>query len=514
MSLRLTFHDDPPSWVLFVRWLAKTLGWWLPRRLVGAPQPLHRPDFQLFWLWEYMDVVLSARINSTGALHGARYACLLKGFLSETELNALPDKTWPPAYVFTVLPPAGRFASLAEIQSIFPVPQRPVGTPPADSDEAFVLDLFNGMGPALVLRQLSPQLRAAAPGSPSICAVCCNFIGLERDPSSPYQLPSCVIDLEFQTGAQRPLPKLVALHLSYDEGHHWQEYRPSDGAWLWQTAKRAVRGALLLSHEIEEHIGAGHVLAELGLVALHLFAKKDGPMFRLLHPHLRDADGINDFGNPLIFASTGILSRASGLASWGVLQQILRNWTKLNPLSFEPPRCLGAWHTYGKVAERMWRAVDAHVDAEMNGISLSWWLRPLRSVLTRTAKFLIFHATFYHTWCNDRQADVGGDLSLATFGLRERVPFPEPSVAAQQDWQARAEPKMEDALYQLFLARALTSAKAGYVVPRPERAGRETHDHEEAGESAVMRRFAEHVTRELQGCAAFKATDLRARVNT
>lgn len=507
MALRLTFHDNPPAWVWLVRGLARLFGLWLPQRFAATTQKLHRPAFSDLWLWEYMDVVLSERIKEPCDLEGARYACLLEHFLDASEVKGLHDNAWPDPYVFAVLPKFGAFETLAAVQKVFPPLPLPGGDPKAGSDEEFVLRLFNGMGPAFALRQLGEQGRSAAQWQ-----LRCTFAGLDRDSASPYVLPDCVIQLR----ADRPLaeqpPTLVGLSLSYDEGRNWQHHTPADDPWLWTNAKRVVRSALLLTYEIEEHIGCGHVLAEAGLVALRAAPRGSRRLFDLLLPHLRDADGINDFGNPLIFAETGILTRASGLAPEGVLLQIARNWRKLSPFHFQAPEALGPWHTYGIVAERVWRAVQGHVDAELGTLgATNWWQRTLRTV----AAFAIYHATFYHTWCNDQQRRDGGELAVATFGLCKRLPPTAPlSEDGQQAWERDAEPLVRDALYQLFLGRALTVARVGYVVPSAGKIARECDDQRANLEDAMLFRFGGHLRTALEGQDIFHPKDLRARVNT
>jgi hypothetical protein len=85
-------------------------------------------------------------------------------------------------------------------------------------------------------------------------------------------------------------------------------------------------------------------------------------------------------------------------------------------------------------------------------------LHPIRDVadLAELARYVIFHATFFHAWANDRQHDDGGELRYNALGLRGDGWGEEANDAIAQPASAATD--------QLFLALYLQTTAYGYLL--------------------------------------------------
>lgn len=79
--------------------------------------------------------------------------------------------------------------------------------------------------------------------------------------------------------------------------------------------------------------------------------------------------------------------------------------------------------------------------------------------------YAIYHATFVHTWTNDRQFDDLGDAKFASLGLMTREPPPK-DPDAQAEWEQRARPLLRDAGFTMTLARVLSHLDVGMLLSR------------------------------------------------
>ena len=76
--------------------------------------------------------------------------------------------------------------------------------------------------------------------------------------------------------------------------------------------------------------------------------------------------------------------------------------------------------------------------------------------LKQLCRYLILHATFVHSWSNDRQADDGGEVLYGSLSLRNG------SYGAEDDLNIAPAPN--DANDQLFFGHALAAATRGRIV--------------------------------------------------
>jgi hypothetical protein len=103
------------------------------------------------------------------------------------------------------------------------------------------------------------------------------------------------------------------------------------------------------------------------------------------------------------------------------------------------------------------------------------------------AAYVIYHASFYHGWCNDAQLEDGGDVQFACFGLRTREMPADNAAWDDAKWRAIA-PEVPDAALQLFVAETLSKTRYGYVVARADQV-------EEGQNDATPQRLLEALNR-------------------
>lgn len=173
----------------------------------------------------------------------------------------------------------------------------------------------------------------------------------------------------------------------------------------------------------------------------------------------------------------------------------------------------GPWHGFGEVSVAIFRAIEDHVRQYSGSLATQAELTALEKI----AITVIYRATFLHGWCNDAQIDDGGELAYACFGLLQPVPETQPATNELcEQWVKDAMPDPRDGLYQLFLAYALTGAKAGTIIAAKGREVREAADHETNGETMLMQNLAsqleKHWNPQLE--AILPLDRIRARVNT
>ncbi|UJR84181.1 hypothetical protein [Sandaracinus amylolyticus] len=319
--------------------------------------------------------------------------------------------------------------------------------------------------------------------------------------SAGYFAPSVRIELTGDPSARTVKAISVAFH-----GTQHQRYEPSAGA-AWQYAEHCARTALLLDGQLRGHLGRGHVVTEVYRRAVDAMFEGDAqsPVFSLLRPFLRSVVEIDDLGVPLVFGEGSILAVTSGLAAEAfgtVLTEVLeRNawstWVPPTPHPSSRYRRAGAAFARGVDAflEAWFEANDAAIRAHWGEIERfhaaigharrapagrPWSAGPVPPIarvddLRKLVHHAIYHATFFHTWANDQQWDVGGDPAFAAFALRAKSP-PEPEYA---DWLERAAPERGDALMQCLLADVLSNTKYGRWVDidaNPERYVRRSPD--------------------------------------
>ncbi|MEQ1505868.1 MAG: hypothetical protein ABMB14_26775 [Myxococcota bacterium] len=244
----------------------------------------------------------------------------------------------------------------------------------------------------------------------------------------------------------------------------------------WEAAKRIVRCQHLLQGAIDGHIVTGHFQTEAAAVAVFRNLRAS-PIRRLLHAHLQEIVPQGRDGDGFAWGPNGILLTQSALTYQALQDRMRRLTAGMCWETFAPGPPVHPSHRYAHAAERFWALLGRYVAgffaANHDEIVAAWpevrrfsddWVRrsppydplpadprvvtlreagPVRRVevdgilrsappvtttdapapgdlerLQQLCKVILFRATFDHTWTHDGQYDAGGDLLLATFGLR------------------------------------------------------------------------------------------------
>jgi len=390
-----------------------------------------------------------------------------------------------------------------EIQSAFPenltlqVDAREPGTSRGD---VWLGDrVLNGFNPCLPLRD---------PDRADCYRVRYDWEPYEQD--GVHDLPS--VDLTLERVGQKLLPVKIAVR-AY-RASETVTCTPAD-AERWLQAKRIFRTSYLTAGEADAHLSRGHVNMEQYAIAAFRNLMRN-PVRDLLFPHLKELVLTNDRGATLIFGVEGILATNSGLTPAAVEQRILEQVSRQDWCDWRPRTPLCDGHRFALAANLFWDLLSRYVDEFLRRndaqIRRYWYEirrfsqdlvahatpfqadnlreqyyddreiaaadRPrvaiegkVRSVsplttageadapglanLAQVCRYIIYHTTFWHSWCHNRQSPDGGDLRYATLGLRHG------------SWGAESDPTIAptpaDMIVQLFIANVLDRVRYGYL---------------------------------------------------
>jgi hypothetical protein len=253
----------------------------------------------------------------------------------------------------------------------------------------------------------------------------------------------------------------------------------------WEAAKRVVRCQYLLQGALDGHIITAHFQTEAAAIATFRNLRQS-PLRLLLHGHLQEIVPQGHDGDSFAWGPKGILMAQSALTYPYVQQRMRRLSASMCWQSFAVVPQVHPTHRYAIASALYWDMLGIYLGAffEQNRdeIVAHWpevrrfsddWVRSsvpyeplpphpdivplrespevgrlvvdgvLRSVppvtmtdtpapgdlerLLQACRTILFRATFDHTWTHDGQYDAGGDLLLATFGLRAGSLGPEDS---------------------------------------------------------------------------------------
>ncbi len=249
----------------------------------------------------------------------------------------------------------------------------------------------------------------------------------------------------------------------------------------WEAAKRVVRCQYLLHGAIEGHIAETHFQTEQHAVAIYRNVRKN-PIRQLLAPHLQEIVAQGADGDNFAWGPNGILVTQSALKPSDLDARFERSAGRRCYATFSPRKPVHATHRYAKAAALYWELLTEYVgsffDEHRQAIETEWReivhlsddlvrhsppYRPeaqdpdvlpcdrnegdqpdvprarvegvVRSVrpitqsqtpapgemdkLLSFCRYVLYQATFNHTWTHDGQTDISGELEYATFGLQK-----------------------------------------------------------------------------------------------
>jgi hypothetical protein len=350
---------------------------------------------------------------------------------------------------------------------------------------------------------------------------------------------------------------------------------PADGE-RWRFAMFIARSVALYSGELEHHIAGSHLLVEQYAIAWGarhadaLVERVSGadaadPVFRLLRPFLRDVDGINALADHLVLGRNGVLTRVCGASSQDAARRIAtvlgqKDWRGYAPRAAIQVAGHRLTTPYIDAATTFWEGCGRLVDGwfadkvsnpdevlkiaaeAISGLPADvvpastpsapdgWtWLWPSENPapgrsryisvpatvdeLKALCRYVIFHASFHHTWINDEGWSDGGWPKWAALGLRNvDRPFKAGERFDAERW-AEMMPSPADLALQISVGRVLADCRWGVIDARDEvDAGIDWADHVTFDELEVVQRI--HAA--FEGLPALPAplAEWRIRINT
>lgn len=387
---------------------------------------------------------------------------------------------------------------------------REMGAEKADSD-AYLCDLvLNGFNPCLLMKgEEEDQLYQEF-----------SWQGLEQDgihfapdTRANFRLKGGELQLESIVVTKR-VPGGAAADAAYQEP---VTYTAADPA--WNGVKRLFRVNYFLFGEITTHLSATHLNVEQYIVPirrnLHL-----SPIARLLGPHFYGTVAVNLGANGLLIAPQGLIPQTSAVTptSVGVIAQ--QSFPTYNWAGWRPRPALCEGHRYAKLAELYWAFVGDYVaeffktnDAEIRAhwpeihrmseelvahaaayvdqdgsryydageVNTPDKDHPQRGELgpsslsaittsdtadeaglanlQQVCRYLLYVTTFQHSWVNDTQYDIGGEVRFATLGVSGDLT--DPGVL---NGPLEEQVRPYDALQHPFYTYMLTKTRYGYLL--------------------------------------------------
>ncbi len=289
-------------------------------------------------------------------------------------------------------------------------------------------------------------------------------------------------------------------------------YTPHDDA--WEGVKRLFRVNYFAFGEVNTHLTGTHLNIEQYNVAIRRHLHRN-PVARLLLPHFYGTVAVNLGANALLITADGLVGKGTALTPASVAHVSRMYLGTLNWAGWTPRAPLCAGHRFAKLSALYWDVMTEYVDAyflgNLDDIKAYWTeIRSMSDELVRRAvpyvddgtdfydmgeindagkphpivdgtavalspvteseipddddithlkqlcRYILFHATFKHSWVNDTQYDIGGDVMFASLGVNDDLTSsavaPERAVTA------------DEALLQPFITYLLTYTKYGYIV--------------------------------------------------
>ena len=311
-----------------------------------------------------------------------------------------------------------------------------------------------------------------------------------------------------------PGDDMAASCAAYDEP---VTYTAADEA--WKGAKRLFRVNYFLFGEIVTHLSGTHLNIEQYIIPLRRNVHKS-PIARLLNPHFYGTVTVNFGANGLLISSEGLIPQTSAVTPTSVGVISSRSFTTYNWKGWSPRLPLCDSHRYAHLAELYWEFIGDYVagffkthDAEIrahwaeihrmsqelvahaaayeaqdgaayyDGSEINTPDKPhpdrgeagpsaISPVTTsdvasdedlanlqQVCRYLLHLTTFQHTWVNDTQYDIGGEVRFATLGVSGDLTDPE-VLNGPIEKQVRP----YDALQHPFYTYMLTMTRYGYIM--------------------------------------------------
>ncbi len=379
------------------------------------------------------------------------------------------------------------------------------------SDEFLGLRVLNGMNPCLLQHH---------PDNPQRYRVSFNWDAYEKNPRYDLHNVEAFFEIKagkflpVEITVQSRYPDSLAPFSPLQES---VTYTPESGD-LWLQAKRIFRTNYLFTAELVEHYIKSHLQMEQYAIAVFRNLRKN-PLRILLLPHLKSLVNINQRADTILVSDSGYVTSAGPLSAKSVIQICQERMSTMDWQGWQPRQPLTEDHNYAQVANLYWKLLGEYLDAffqkHQPAIIQEWaeiralsedlvehsvvyspatksdgWefydsheldqpeiprspfngkvkaIRPITLTdqpndsdlanLKQFCRYVIFHATLWHSWVNDCQPQDGGEVVYSCLALRNG------SLGSENDPEIAPPPL--DASQLLFLVHTLSEIEYGYIL--------------------------------------------------
>ena len=360
----------------------------------------------------------------------------------------------------------GRPPTLAQIQADYPS-NRTLElerlTPGVSRGDAYFVDrMLNGFNPVL--------LRAAADGS---LYAEFSYEGYELD--GRHFAPDVRVYFE-RRGDELAASKITLRRRAGGALGEPVTYTPADGG-RWSRAQRVARVSYAIFGEVEAHLGRAHLNVEQYAIAAFRHLRRN-PVARLLLPHLREAVVINHRAGTSLLGEQGFAVVASAFTARSIERLLVDAVGACDWAGWSPRAPVVPGHTFARAGRLYWEVLGEWIAAffaeHATAIEAAWsevvgfsrdlvahaaahvpprgedpwldasevndddaWRREVGGVrravsevtasatadaaglanLRQVCRYVVFHATFFHSWANDEQHADGGEAAYLSLGL-------------------------------------------------------------------------------------------------
>lgn len=255
-------------------------------------------------------------------------------------------------------------------------------------------------------------------------------------------------------------------------------YTPNDSE--WDRVKRIFRCNYFLFGEVTTHLAETHLNIEQYIVAIRRNLLNN-PIARLLLPHFYGTTAVNMAANEILLAEDGLVQKCSAVTGKSVKKMCKNSFGTLNWYGWKPRKPICSGHSFAYIGQVYWDTlyeyVYKYVQDNLSQIKQYWseirrmsqelvfhslpyiavseglyydtnelntsskihqYINGKESSISpvtlrdnpdmddianiiQFSCYLLYHATFKHSWVNDLQYEMGGEIEFATLGLTDDI---------------------------------------------------------------------------------------------
>jgi len=284
----------------------------------------------------------------------------------------------------------------------------------------------------------------------------------------------------------------------------------------WERVKRIFRSNYFLFGEVATHLSETHLNIEQYIVPIRRNLLNN-PIAQLLLPHFYGTVDVNLAANDLLIAEHGLVQKCSALTQNSVKEMCKKSFGSLNWYNWKPRQPICEKHTFAKIGLLYWEVLQEYITKfVIRNLPLikEYWIEIRRmseelvfnslpfvdvpedqflydvgeinsrnkphpyingkfsSISPITNKdvpesedinniiqfcaYILFHSSFKHSWINDLQYEMGGEIEFATLGITD-------DISNMRVDESRVVPPAE-AIEHPFITYILNYTQYGYIM--------------------------------------------------